>query len=131
MIFLGIGAGIFTAEGRTAIAVVDALLVTLLVCRALRGRGLLDAEAGATRRTGIILLMTAAASVFGWLLVYLQVPTATLAALQRITSDRFAVLALIVLLMLGLAALGLQLLLALIPALSLWLPGALRRTAPL
>jgi len=102
LIFVGIRAGIFTAVESAAIAVAYALLVTTVLYRALRWREFLEAVSGATRTTGIILFVIAAASVFGWLLAYLQVPAATVAALQSVAQDKYAVLALIVLVLLAL-----------------------------
>ncbi|MGQ0802062.1 MAG: TRAP transporter large permease [Pseudomarimonas sp.] len=103
LIFFGIRAGVFTAIESAAIAVLYALLVTSLVYRVLRWKEFVGAVAAAARTTGVILLVIAAASVFGWLLAYLQVPAATVAALNSIADDKFSVLLMIVvvLLMLG------------------------------
>ncbi|MGO4778303.1 TRAP transporter large permease subunit, partial [Lysobacter sp. 2RAB21] len=76
LIFVGIRAGIFTAVESAAIAVVYALLVTALVYRNLRWRDFLETVTGAARTTGMILFVIASAASFGWLLAYLQVPTA-------------------------------------------------------
>jgi tripartite ATP-independent transporter DctM subunit len=76
LIFVGIRAGIFTAVESAAIAVVYALLITVLAYRTLRGAALLDACMHAARTTGSILFVIASAGLFGWLLAYLQVPAA-------------------------------------------------------
>jgi tripartite ATP-independent transporter DctM subunit len=103
MIFVGIRAGIFTAVESAAVAVAYALLVTTLVYRALRFAHFVETVLSAARTTGIILFVIAAASAFGWLLAYLQVPAAAVEALRAIASDGSTVLLLIVivLLMLG------------------------------
>jgi tripartite ATP-independent transporter DctM subunit len=102
LIFVGIRAGIFTAVESAAIAVFYALLVTTMIYRVLRWQEFVEAVTSAARTTGIILFVIAAASVFGWLLAYLQVPAATVEALQNIAHDKFAVMALIVVILLAL-----------------------------
>jgi len=103
LIFVGIRAGIFTAVESAAIAVVYALLLTVLVYRALRGPALLDACMHAARTTGSILFVIAAAGMFGWLLAYLGVPAVAVNALQTMASEPLTVLLMIViaLLLLG------------------------------
>ena len=103
LIFIGIRAGIFTAVESAAVAVLYALLVTVLLYRQLRWREFLQTVAHAARITGVILFVIATAAVFGWLLAYLQVPTAAVEALQSVADNKFMVLLLIiaVLLVLG------------------------------
>lgn len=100
MIFIGIRAGIFTAVESAAVAVVYALLVTLLVYRDLSLREFVEACTGAAATTGAIVFVIAASAVFGWLLAYLEVPAAAVNALQSVAHDRNAVLLLIVLILL-------------------------------
>jgi tripartite ATP-independent transporter DctM subunit len=100
LIFVGIRAGVFTAVESAAIAVAYALAVTGLIYRALRWREFLETVTGAARTTGVILFVIASASVFGWLLAYLQVPAAAVEALQSVAQDKYMVLALIVVLLL-------------------------------
>ncbi|KRG68579.1 TRAP transporter large permease [Pseudoxanthomonas dokdonensis] len=97
LIFFGIRAGIFTAVESAAIAVVYALLVTGVLYRQLGLRNFFATIAHASRTTGVILFVIATAAVFGWLLAYLQVPTATVDALQSIAHDKTMVLLLIIL----------------------------------
>ena len=96
LIFVGIRAGVFTAVESAAIAVVYALLVTMLAYRSLRGSALMEACMHAARTTGSILFVIASAGLFGWLLAYLQVPAAAVEALRAIASDPLSVLVLIV-----------------------------------
>lgn len=100
LIFIGIRAGVFTAVESAAIAVVYALAVTALLYRGLSFKGFVEACSGAARTTGVIVFVIAAASTFGWLLAYLQVPAAAVDALREIAHDKTAVLALIVVVLL-------------------------------
>jgi tripartite ATP-independent transporter DctM subunit len=100
MIFLGIRAGIFTAVESAAIAVSYALLLTALLYRSLDLKAFIEAVLAATRTTGIILFVIAAASIFGWLLAYLEVPAAAVSALQSVAESPLTVLLLIVLVLL-------------------------------
>ena len=103
LIFVGIKAGIFTAIESASIAVVYALLVTTLVYRGLDRHAFLETLGGAARTTGVILFVIAAATSFGWLLAYLQVPAAAVEAVRAIADNKYAILMLLnlVLLVLG------------------------------
>lgn len=100
LIFVGIRAGVFTAVESAAIAVLYALLVTVVLYRQLRLREFLDTVVHAARNTGVILFVIATAAVFGWLLAYLQVPAAAVELLQSIAGSRTTVLLLIVVMLL-------------------------------
>lgn len=103
LIFIGIRAGVFTAVESAAIAVFYAVAVTALVYRALSWAHFRDTCIGAVRTTGLILFVIGAASSFGWLLAYLQVPAAAVEALTSVADSRQTILVLIVisLLLLG------------------------------
>ena len=96
MIFFGIRAGIFTAVESASIAVAYALLVTSLIYRRLTWSHFLETCAGAVRTTGLILFVIGAAASFGWLLAYLQVPSAAVEALTAIADNKYVILMLIV-----------------------------------
>ena len=100
LIFIGIRAGIFTAVESAAIAVCYALLVTAFVYRTLRWRAFVDTCAHAARTTGMILFVIAAAASFGWLLAYLQIPSAAVQALTALTHDKNLLLLLMILVLL-------------------------------
>lgn len=100
LIFVGIRAGIFTAVESAAIAVVYALLVTSLLYRQLGFKSFLATVVHAARGAGAILLVIAAAAAFGWLLAYLQVPTAAVDMLTSLTHDRNITLLLMILVLL-------------------------------
>jgi tripartite ATP-independent transporter DctM subunit len=95
LIFLGIRAGIFTAVESAAIAVLYAVMVTSLIYRRLTWRHFRDTCVGAVRTTGLILLVIGAAASFGWLLGYLQVPSAVVDALTAVAESKELILLLI------------------------------------
>jgi len=103
MIFIGIRAGIFTAVESASIAVAYAMLITGLLYRRLTWQHFIDTCKGAVGTTGLILFVIGAAASFGWLLAYLQVPTAAVEALTAVSDNRYVILLLmmIVLLVLG------------------------------
>jgi tripartite ATP-independent transporter DctM subunit len=103
LIFVGIRAGIFTAIESAAIAVGYATLITGLVYRRLDRTVFRAAVTGAARTAGLILFVIGSAASFGWLLAYLQVPTAAVEFLTSITDDKILVLLLLtfILLVLG------------------------------
>lgn len=100
LIFVGIRMGIFTAVESAAVAVVYALLVTIVLYRQLRLREFMETIVHAARSTGVILFVIATASVFGWLLAYLQVPAAAVDFLQSFAHSELAVLLMIILVLL-------------------------------
>ena len=100
LIFVGIRAGIFTAVESAAIAVVYALLVTVVIYRQLKWRDFLDTVTHAARTTGVILFVIATAAIFGWLLAYLQVPAAAVDFLQTFAHSKYMVLLMIVIMLL-------------------------------
>ncbi len=95
VIFFGIRGGIFTAIESASFAVIYALIVTIAVYRKLKWHDFLETCAGAVRTTGVVLFVIASAGCFGWLLAYLQVPTAAVEALRAIAHDKVMVLLLI------------------------------------
>ena len=103
LIFIGIRAGVFTAVESASIAVVYALLVTSVLYRQLGLREFFATVTHAARTTGVILFVIATAAAFGWLLAYLEVPTAAVQFLQSVADSKYMVLLLIivVLLLLG------------------------------
>lgn len=100
MIFIGIRAGIFTAVESASIAVAYALLVTTVLYRKLTLRHFIETCAGAVRTTGLILFVIGAAASFGWLLAYLQVPTAAVEALTAVADNKYIILLLMMVLLL-------------------------------
>ena len=103
IIFGGIRAGVFTAVESASIAVVYAVIVTGVVYRHMKWADFKAACTGAARTAGAVLFIIGCAGAFGWLMAYLQVPTAMVSLLQSITDNPIAVLLLInlILLVLG------------------------------
>ncbi|MFN3855361.1 MAG: TRAP transporter large permease [Phreatobacter sp.] len=103
IIFGGVRSGVFTATESSCIAVVYALLVTVLVYRQLSWPAFLEATAGAVRTTAMVLLVIGMAASFGWLMAFLQVPTQVVTFMRSLTENPIVMLLLInlILLMLG------------------------------
>ncbi len=97
IIFFGIKSGIFTAIESATVAVIYALLVTVLVYRKLKWKDFIHAISGAVQSTGRILFVIGAAGAFGWLMGYLQAPAQAVALMQTVAHDRTTVLLLMVL----------------------------------
>ncbi|MGL4325166.1 MAG: TRAP transporter large permease [Beijerinckiaceae bacterium] len=95
IIFGGVRSGVFTATESSCIAVIYALLVTTLVYRELDFQRFLMATLGAVRTTAMVLLVIGAASSFGWLMAFLQVPKATVDLMNSISTNPLVVLLLI------------------------------------
>jgi tripartite ATP-independent transporter DctM subunit len=103
IIFGGVRSGIFTATESSCIAVLYALLVTLLVYRSLSFREFVHCVTGAVRTTAMVLFIIGAAASFGWLMAYLKVAPILTDAISHLTTDPLMVLLLInvMLLLLG------------------------------
>jgi tripartite ATP-independent transporter DctM subunit len=103
IIFGGVRSGVFTATESSCIAVVYALLVTVFVYRQLNLKGFIEATLGAVRTTAMVLLVIGAASAFGWLMAFLQVPKATVELMKSVSDNPLVILLLIntILLVLG------------------------------
>lgn len=95
IIFGGVRSGVFTASESSNIAVVYALLVTLLVYRSLSFAEFVEATKGAVRTTAMVLMVIGCAASFGWLLAYLRVPATMVALLQAFSDDPIVILLLI------------------------------------
>lgn len=95
IIFGGVRSGVFTASESSNIAVVYALLVTLMVYRSLDWEGFVAATFGAVRTTAMVLMVIGCAAAFGWLLAYLRVPATMVAALQGLSDNPIVILLLI------------------------------------
>lgn len=100
VIFGGIRAGVFTAVESAAVAVIYALLVTLLVYRGMGWSAFAGAVAHAARSSGAVLFVIGAAGAFGWLMAYLEIPAMAVEALQAVTQEKHMVLLLILALLL-------------------------------
>jgi C4-dicarboxylate transporter, DctM subunit len=82
IIFGGIFGGVFTPTEAAAVTVLYAVLVDLLVYRALGWRDYVETFIESTAITGMVMFIVAAASVLSYLLSYMQVPEAFAALLE-------------------------------------------------
>jgi len=95
IIFGGVRSGVFTASESSCIAVVYAIFITVLVYRSLSWQAFVAATLGAVRTTAMVLLVIGCAASFGWLMAYLQVPTAIVLFMQTVSDNPIIVLLLI------------------------------------
>jgi tripartite ATP-independent transporter DctM subunit len=101
LIFIGIRAGIFTAVESASIAVGYAVVVTVLVYRKMTWSTFIETCSGAVRTTGLILFVIGAAASFGWLLAYLQIPTSAVEFLTGISTNKYVMLLVLVVVLLA------------------------------
>lgn len=103
IIFGGVRSGVFTATESSCVAVVYAILVTIFVYRQLTWTAFVEATLGAVRTTAMVLLVIGTAGAFGWLMAFLQVPQATIAAMKAVSDNPITILLMInlILLVLG------------------------------
>jgi tripartite ATP-independent transporter DctM subunit len=103
IIFGGVRSGVFTATESSCIAVLYAVLVTLLVYRTMRWTEFVHATLQAVRTTAMVLLIIGMAGAFGWLMAYLKVPAGMVAMMSEISQNPLMILLLInvILLVLG------------------------------
>ncbi|MEQ1950279.1 TRAP transporter large permease [Mesorhizobium sp. CN2-181] len=100
IIFGGVRSGIFTATESSCIAVIYALLVTILVYRQMTWEGFVHATQGAVRTTAMVLLIIGMAAAFSWLMAFLKVPAALIASMNAVSENPLVVLMLLNVLML-------------------------------
>ncbi|MCB8839318.1 TRAP transporter large permease [Aurantimonas sp. VKM B-3413] len=87
IIFGGVRSGVFTATESSCIAIVYALLITVLVYKSMGWSDFVAATLGAVRTTAMVLLIIGAAAAFGWLLAYLRVPAQMIDFMQQLTDS--------------------------------------------
>jgi tripartite ATP-independent transporter DctM subunit len=95
IIFGGVRSGVFTATESSCIAVIYALLVTLLIYRTMSPSAFWHCVTGAVRTTAMVLFIIGAAASFGWLMAYLKVAPILTEAIGQLTQDPLMVLLLI------------------------------------
>ncbi|MBY5520924.1 TRAP transporter large permease [Rhizobium leguminosarum] len=100
IIFGGVRSGVFTATESSCIAVLYALLVTLLVYRQMSWRDFVHATQGAVRTTAMVLLIIGTAAAFSWLMAFLKVPASLVIWMKSVADDPLTVLLLLNVLML-------------------------------
>ncbi|UHS63565.1 TRAP transporter large permease [Agrobacterium vaccinii] len=103
IIFGGVRSGIFTATESSCIAVIYALLVTVLIYRQLSWRDFVHATMGAVRTTAMVLLIIGCAAAFSWLMAFLRVPATLVMWMQTLSDNPIMILLLlnVIMLLLG------------------------------
>ena len=96
----GVISGVFTATESAAIATVYAFVVTFFVYREIPLKDFRVILFSSLKTLAMVMSLIAAASAFGWLLAFLQIPAKVTAGLLAITESRVALLLLINLLLL-------------------------------
>ncbi|MET0170803.1 MAG: TRAP transporter large permease [Agrobacterium vaccinii] len=103
IIFGGVRSGIFTATESSCIAVIYALLVTVLIYRQLSWKDFVHATMGAVRTTAMVLLIIGCAAAFSWLMAFLRVPATLVMWMQTLSDNPIMILLLlnVIMLLLG------------------------------
>ncbi|EAS48419.1 TRAP-T family transporter, DctM [Aurantimonas manganoxydans SI85-9A1] len=102
IIFGGVRSGIFTATESSCVAVVYAVLATIVCYRTLSFASFVEATLGAVRTTAMVLLIIGAAAAFGWLLAYLRVPAELVAFMKSVSDNPIVILLMVNIMLLGL-----------------------------
>lgn len=95
IILVGILTGVFTATESAAVAVVYALLLTILVYRSLNWENFLKAAAKAVKTTGIVLLLIGISNTFGYLISLYEAAELTGKLLEQLTTEPWVVFLLV------------------------------------
>jgi len=100
IIFGGVRSGVFTATESSCVAVLYALLVTIVAYRQMSWNDFVHATMGAVRTTAMILLIIGTAAAFSWLMAFLHVPATLIAWMNTVSENPLMVLLLLNILML-------------------------------
>ena len=95
IIVSGILSGVFTATESASVAVIYALLLTLLVYRSMSWTNFLKAAAKAVKTTGVVLLLIGLSATFGYLISLYGVADLTGKALGRISDTPWVIFLLV------------------------------------
>lgn len=95
IIIFGVIFGWYTATESAAIAVVYAFIVTFFLYREIPLKQILPILKRSLRTIAIVLSLIATASMFGWLLAYLKVPTLITRVLLTVSDNKIVILLLI------------------------------------
>jgi len=98
----GVMTGIFTATEAAAVACIYAFIITFFVYKEIPLKKLNEILTDSLKTLAMVMSLIAAASAFGWMLAYLKVPALATSALLSITNNKYVLLLLINLLLLGL-----------------------------
>ncbi len=95
IIIVGILSGVFTATESAAIAVIYALVLTLLVYRSMTWENFLKAGAKAVKTTGVVLLLIGVSNTFGYLISLYEVAEITGNALSGVSTSPWVIFLLV------------------------------------
>lgn len=95
----GVVSGVFTATESAAIACFYAFIITFFVYREIPLKRFITILYASLKTLAMVMSLIAAASAFGWLLAFLQIPAAATKALLTVSSNRVILLLLINLLL--------------------------------
>jgi tripartite ATP-independent transporter DctM subunit len=95
LILGGILSGVFTATESAAVAVLYALVLSVVVYRSLKWEQFLKAAAKAVKTTGVVLLLIGISAAFGYIISLYEVPTLTGQALSAVTSSPWVIFLLV------------------------------------
>ena len=95
IIFGGVRSGVFTASESSCIAVVYAIVVTIVVYRSLSWPDFVAATLGAVRTASMVLLVIGSAAAFAWLLAYMRVPATLVELISGISNNPLVILLLL------------------------------------
>lgn len=91
----GILTGVFTPTEASAVAVVYAFILTVLIYRELTIKDLINVFIETIKETAVILFIVAASSLYGWLLIKTQMPTLFMEKLFAISQNPIVILLLL------------------------------------
>jgi tripartite ATP-independent transporter DctM subunit len=113
----GILGGFFTPTEASVVACAYALALGMAVYRELKWRDLPRILLETARQTAQVMFIVATAGLFGWFLIYMRVPDALIQALTALAANKWAVLAIInvILLVLGCFMEGIAIMLLTVP----------------
>lgn len=94
-LIIGMLAGLFTPTEAAAAAAVYVLAIGFLIYREMTVRHVLDAALLTARNTSAILVIVAAAAMFGWILAIEEIPQAFSAAIAGLSDNRLVLLLLV------------------------------------
>ena len=113
----GILGGIFTPTEASVVACAYALVLGMAVYRELKWRDLPRILFETANQTAQVMFIVATAGLFGWFLIYMRVPDTLIQALTALSANKWAVLAIInvILLVLGCFMEGIAIMLLTVP----------------
>ena len=102
IILVGTGAGVFTATESSAIACVYTIILAMVVFRTVKIKDVPRVIKNSIKTLAIVMTLLATAKAFAYMMTELRIPDAITAALTGVTDNRYILLIIINLLLLGL-----------------------------